>query len=271
MGPWQAMRQHWPEYLMEAFGLGAFMVAAGVAVFILEANGSPLRMWIRDDVMRRVIIGIAMGGTAVGIIYSPWGQQSGAHINPAVTLTFLRLGKIKPWDALFYILAQFAGGILGVVLVRLLLGKYFALAPVSYVVTVPGQAGTVAAFLAEFLISLGLMLTILVFMNSARLARFTGVAAGVLIVVYIIVESPLSGMSMNPARTFASAVPADDWYGWWIYYTAPILGMLLAVDTYRLFRRRTTHMCAKLHHPMHRRCVHCGYVPAHNEQPQGDS
>ena len=71
------MRQHWPEYLMEAFGLGAFMVAAGVAVFILEANGSPLRMWIRDDVMRRVIIGIAMGGTAVGIIYSPWGQQSG--------------------------------------------------------------------------------------------------------------------------------------------------------------------------------------------------
>lgn len=271
MGPWQAMRQHWPEYLMEAFGLGTFMIAAGVAVFILEANGSPLLMWIHDDVMRRVIIGIAMGVTAVGIIYSPWGQQSGAHINPAVTLTFLRLGKIKAWDALFYILAQFTGGILGIVITRLILGKHFAQSPVSYVVTVPGQAGMGAAFLAEFLISLGLMLTILIFMNSPRLARFTGVAAGVLIVVYIIVESPLSGMSMNPARTFASAVPAEDWSGWWIYYTAPILGMLLAVDTYRLFRRSTTHMCAKLHHPPHRRCVHCGYVPVHSEPPRGVS
>lgn len=271
MGPLQALRQHWPEYLMEAFGLGAFMVAAGVAVFILEANGSPLLTWIHDDVVRRVIIGIAMGLTAVAIIYSPWGQQSGAHINPAVTLTFLRLGKIKPWDALFYILAQFSGGILGIVLVRLFLGKHFAQAPVSYVVTVPGQAGIIAAFLAEFLISLGLMLAILVFMNNARLARFTGLAAGLLVAVYIIIESPLSGMSMNPARTFASAVPANDWYGWWIYYTAPILGMLLAVDTYRLFRRSTTHMCAKLHHPAHRRCVHCGYEPAQNDPPRGVS
>ena len=59
-------------------------------------------------------MGAIMGLTAIGLIYSPWGQQSGAHLNPAVTLTFWRLGKVATWDALFYVLAQFAGGALGV-------------------------------------------------------------------------------------------------------------------------------------------------------------
>lgn len=256
-----SLRQHWPEYLIEAWGLGMFMVSAGVFVTLLEFPGSPVQQVIANPDIRRALIGLAMGLTAIGIIYSPWGQQSGAHINPAVTLTFLRLRKVAPSDALFYIIAQFAGGTLGVLLVAILFGEMFARAPVSYVATVPGPTGISIAFVAEFLMSLGLMLTILFFMNTKRLARLTGLAAGVLVATYITLEAPLSGMSINPARTFASGAPGGIWNHAWIYYTAPILGMLAAVEVYRLLRRQATFRCAKLDHPDHKRCIHCGYDP----------
>src|SRR5262252_2387067 len=97
----EALRSHWPEYLMEAAALGMFMVSACVCGILLECV---------TGLFNRVLGGIAMGLTAVSIISSPWGQRSGAHMNPAFTLTFLFLGKIAPWDALFYVVAQFAGG-----------------------------------------------------------------------------------------------------------------------------------------------------------------
>jgi aquaporin Z len=256
-----ALRTHWPEYLMEAWGLGLFMVSAGVFATLLEYPGSPLHVLLPDADLRRAIIGIAMGLTAVGIIYSPWGQQSGAHLNPAVTLTFLRLGKVAPVDALFYIVAQFAGGTLGVLLVRLLFGAAFTAPPVSWVATLPGEGGVAPAFVAEFLISLGLMLVVLTVSNHDRLARFTGVFAGVLVALYITLEAPLSGMSMNPARSFASAAPAESWQHLWIYFTAPLLGMLTASWVYVALRTRAAVHCAKLDHPPHRRCIHCGYEP----------
>ena len=71
-------------------------------------------------------------------------------------------------------------------------------------------------------------------------------------------------MSMNPARTFSSAAPAGDWTSAWVYFTAPFLGMLLAVEIYRLLRFSTVRMCAKLDHAADRRCIHCGYEPVAN-------
>jgi len=244
---------------MEAWGLGTFMVSAGIVVVLLESPGSPLPELIPDANLRRAIVGMAMGLTAIGIIYSPWGKQSGAHINPAVTLTFLRLGKIAAWDAWFYIVFQFVGGTLGVLLVWTCFGDSFAQPPVAYVVTVPGPEGVRLAFVAEILISMVLMLTVLAFMNARRLAHYTGLAVGVLVAVFITLEAPFSGMSMNPARTFASAAPAGIWTSGWIYFTAPVLGMLSAVELYRLFRFTTRRMCAKLDHPIDRRCIHCGF------------
>ena len=245
---------------MEAAGLGMFMISAGTFGTILEYPGSPAHQAIADPFLRRILMGTAMGLTAIGIIYSPWGKQSGAHINPSVTLTFFRLGKIEPWDALFYIAAQFAGGVAGVLLVALILGHPFANPPVTYVTTLPGSGGPAIAFLAEVAISFVLMFAVLVTTNIESLARHTGLFAGALVAIYIIAEAPISGMSMNPARTFGSALPAQLWESLWIYFTAPLLGMLLASEVYLRVRGAHRVFCAKLHHHNDKRCIfRCGY------------
>jgi aquaporin Z len=251
---------HWPEYLSEALGLGAFMVSACVITVMLEHPASALRIALADPLARRALIGLAMGLTAVAIIYSPWGQRSGAHLNPSVTLTFLRLGKIRGWDAAFYVASQVIGGLSGVLLTWAVLGAALAAPAVHYAVTVPGAWGALPAFLGELMISFGLMLAVLGVSNTPRLARFTGLAAGALVAVYITFEAPLSGMSMNPARTLGSAIPAGDFTGLWLYLTAPPLGMLLAAETYVHLRGAAAVVCAKLHHPHDQRCIFaCGY------------
>src|SRR5512134_2818537 len=112
-----ALRGHWPEYLIEGWALGMFMISAAVFATLFDYPGSPLHRAIADPDLRRVLTGIAMGLTAIALIYSPWGRRSGAHMNPAVTLSFLRLGRIRAGVAAAYVTAQFAGGALGVALI----------------------------------------------------------------------------------------------------------------------------------------------------------
>jgi aquaporin Z len=253
---------HWQEYLAEALGLGLFMVAAGIVATALDSPRSPLHTWIADADARRALAGVAMGLTAVGLIYSPWGKRSGAHMNPAVTLAFLHLGKIRPRDALSYIVAQFAGGLVGVLLVAGLFGDAFSGMPVSYAATMPGSAGVAVAFAAELVISFVLLLAILWIAGHPRHSQCAGLAAGVLVALYISVEAPLSGMSMNPARSFASAAPGALWENLWIYFVAPPLGMFLAARAYLALHASRYAGCAKLVHDPAHRCIHCGDEPA---------
>ena len=251
-----ALRAHWPEYLMEAGLLGAFMVSACMFGVLYESAHSPIRQAITSSFIRRMLMGASMGLTAIVIIYSPWGKQSGAHINPSVTFTFFRLGRIKRWDAIFYIAAQFIGSAFGVVLIGRLFMKELADPAVRYVVTVPGKYGLFIAFVAEVVITFILMSTILRVSNHARLARYTGICAGLLVALYITIEAPLSGMSMNPARSFGSGFSAGVWTGFWIYLTAPLLGMLSAAEVH--LRRNALVRCCKLHHENNKRCIFCG-------------
>ncbi len=239
---------------MEAAELGAFMVVATLATALIEYRGSPVRHLVVDETARRALIGLAMGATAIGIVYSPWGRQSGAHFNPAVTLTFFRLGKVAPHDAAFYIIAQFAGAIAGVLLAALVLRDRIATPEVQYIVTVPGADGPLIALIAEVVISFILMMAVLIMTNTSGVARFTGVVVGVLVALFITVEAPLSGMSMNPARTVGSAVPARNATDLWVYLTAPPMGMFLAAEIYvRLLGRRVR--SAKLRHDNSKRCI----------------
>lgn len=257
------LKRHWPEYLMEAAGLGIFMISAGVFTILFEYPASPVHQAMPSSFLRRSLIGLAMGLTAIGIIYSPWGKRSGAHLNPAVTLSFLRLGKIQAWDAGYYIAAQFLGGLAGVVLVELFFPSAFRAPEVAYVATIPGANGPWGAFAAEVLISFGLMSMVLAVSNAPHLNRFTGLFAGVLVFLYITFEAPQSGMSMNPARTFASALPGGIWNDIWIYFTAPFVGMLGAVEVKRLWGG-IHHACPKLGHSEHHRCIFCGLHMHHH-------
>jgi aquaporin Z len=256
-----ALRHHWPEYLIEAAGLGIFMLAACVAGTLLGHPASPAVGALPDPLARRGLMGAAMGLTAVGLIYSPWGRRSGAHFNPATTLTFWRLGKIAPADAALYALAQTAGGITGVLLAAVLVGPPLGAPDVLYVATVPGPVGPAGAFVAEVAITFVLMSVVLRASNTARLAPFTGLLAGALVAAYITLEAPLSGMSMNPARSLASALPARTWPTLWIYVLAPPLGMLLAAELYVRRRGPAAVFCAKLHHDTTQRCIfRCRYA-----------
>jgi aquaporin Z len=255
-----ALKQHWPEYLIEAVGLGIFMVSASVFTILLYHPSSPIVKNLTEEFPRRVLVGLAMGLTAIGIIYSPWGKQSGAHLNPAVTLTFFRLGKVAPWDAVFYVIAQFIGGIAGVVLVAAIAEKFLAHPSVNYVATLPGSSGIGVAFFGEAIISFILMTVVLIVSNTIKLARFTGIFAGICIVAFITFESPFSGMSMNPARTFGSAVLPHLWNSLWVYFVAPPLGMLLAAALHLQLKGPVA--CAKLHHQNVKRCIFCEYQQA---------
>lgn len=261
-----AVRDHWPEYLMEATLLGVFMISACVFGVLLEHPSSPISQLIENSMLRRVIGGLAMGLTLIGIVYSPWGQRSGAHLNPSVTLTFYSLGKVDRWDALFYIAFQFLGGIGGVVVAELLIGTPLRHDAVNYVVTVPGPDGAGVALLAEVFISLLMMTTVLLVSNLPRLSRFTGLFAGVLLASFITFVAPLSGVSLNPARTFGSALAANEWSGFWVYFVAPPIAMWTAGRLYAWRSGMHAVFCAKLHHHNQQRCIfRCNYGAIHDK------
>jgi aquaporin Z len=249
-----ALRAHWPEYLIEAGLLALFMISACTFGVLLFHPGSPVHAALGGDFGRRTVMGAAMGATAVAIVYSPWGQRSGAHINPSTTLAFLRLGKVSRADAIFYVASQFVGATSGVAISWALLGARLAHPSANFVATVPGPGGALVALAAEGAIAFLLMSAVLV-VSSSRFQRLTGLFAGLLVAAFVTFEAPMSGMSMNPARSFGSAVFSGALAPLWIYFLAPPLGMQLAAA---LLPARAKRGCAKLDHPRDVSCIFCG-------------
>ncbi len=261
-----ALHRHWFLYLYEGAELAIFMLSACFGAVLLYSKSSPIPAELPNTALRGLLMGAAMGLTAVLIIHSPMGKASGAHFNPAITLTYLRLGKIAPWDAALYIVGQFAGGVAGVGVSALILGKRLALPPVQYVITVPGVYGTAAAFGAEFLMAALLMGTVLWTTNRANLARYTSYMVGVLITFYVLIFGPVSGFSINPARTVGSAYFAHVWTALWLYFIAPPLGMLVAAQIYVMQYGIARVLCAKLHHAPSYLCpFDCAYSKEEEE------
>ena len=250
-----SLHLHWPEYLMEAGESGIYLFSACAVATLLWHPASPIQRYLPSDAVRRMLMGLAMGATIVAIVLSPWGKQSGAHFNPAVTFTFYRLRKVALWDAVFYCSAQFLGAVAGVGLASLVLQGAPAHKVVRYAATIPGIYGDTIALVAELAISFILMSAILFASNHEVLAPYTHYFAAILVAAYIAFESPLSGMSTNPARTFGPAVYASYWHALWIYFVGPPLGMLAAAEVLLLVRDRKGPSCAKLHHNNDKRCI----------------
>jgi aquaporin Z len=248
------LRCHWPEYLMEAAEVTLYLFLTCVFASLLLNPASPVPHYVGGTVLR-ALMGLAVGATVFVIVTSPWGKQSGGHFNPALTLAFFRLGKIGLPDALVYVAAQFSGAVAGVCIARYVLPNTFGRQAIRYAVTAPGVRGVTVAFIAELTISFVLMSTILVASNYKELTHYTPYLVGLLYATFIILETPLSGMSMNPARSFAPASHVSYWHALWVYFTAPTFGMLIAAELFLRVRGGIQPFCAKLHHANNKRCI----------------
>jgi aquaporin Z len=230
--------------------LAFFISSASLFTVLLEHPASPVRQSLAEQHFgRRVIMGVLMGLVIVGIIYSPWGKRSGAHINPAVTLAFWQLGKIRTPDALWYVLLQVLGGPTAALLMKhVVLTAWYGHPAVNYVLTEPppGPNGWWLAWGAEFIITLVLVAVTLLMLHSERWKKLTGWVTGLLLTLYIVYETPYSGMSLNPARSLASAVAAGRFHGLWIYFTAPVAGAWLATVLFLRWHHGQPLACAVL-------------------------
>jgi aquaporin Z len=261
-----AISRNWALYVCEAIELALFMLSACACAVVLFDPSWPASYLFPDVIVRRVLMGIAMGITAVLIIHSPLGKRSGAHFNPAITLTYFRLGKIELWDTVFYIFFQFIGGILGVAVAAAVFGASLSKPAVEYVITVPGAYGIWAAFLAEFFMAAVLMAVVLLLSNRTEFAAYVSYSVGGLIAIYVVLFSPVSGVSVNPARTAGSAVFAGVWTAGWLYFVAPLLGMFSAAEAYARIRGIADILCAKLHPDAEAPCPFVCSFPGHRHK-----
>src|SRR5262249_42542707 len=144
-----SLRLHWPEYAMEFAAMGLYLLFTCMFATLFQHPVSPIRHLIPNDIVRRASFGISVGATIVVIVLTPWGKHSGSHLNPAMTLTFYRLGKMEFWDGIFYGVAQFTGATVGVVIATFLLLGAPGNPMVRYAATLPGVYGAGIAFIAE--------------------------------------------------------------------------------------------------------------------------
>ena len=203
---------------MEAAELATLMFCICGAGTLFYGRNSPLANVGLSWTTRSTLMGVVVASATFLIIRSPFGRRSGAHFNPALTVAYLSLRRIHRWDALSYVVAQFTGGIVGVFLAHQLFGTNLSDFPVRYVVTIPGRNGTIVAFVAELLTSFVLMEVVLVATNHPRLAKFSPFFVASVTVFYYVFSTSISGYSVNPARSFSSALFAHIWQGIWVYF-----------------------------------------------------
>lgn len=255
-------------YASEFLGTGLMLGFGLLAVAMFWSASSPLADLAINPGLRRLMTGFCFAGGATLLIYSPLGQISGGHLNPSVTLAFLALKKISLRDSFGYILAQFAGAVTGV---GLLFGVLFGLLGwsdgVAAGATRPGSGYALPlVFLAEIVITFLLMFSILLVSNKRSIAKFTPAVAGTLVMLMVWIESPISGTSLNAARSFAPALYSGIWEHHWIYWAAPIMGAQIAALAYRFLPGLGPVLCCKLYHTDRYHCHHAAC--RHSRQAQ---
>lgn len=223
-----------PWLLFGAELLGtALLIALGLSLVILGfGQGSPVVRLIPSNGCRRLLTGFLFGSTGALIALSPLGKESGAHINPVVTLAFWLMGKLKTSHAVGYVLAQLMGAVLGAVPL-LAWGEMGR--SVSFGATLPGPGyGPGWALAGEATTTFALIVGLFSFLRHHRLRPFTPVLFPFLYAVMVFAEAPISGTSTNPARSLGPAVISGVWYDWWVYWVGPLVGTSLGAAMFRV-------------------------------------
>jgi aquaporin Z len=233
-----SFRKNYIHYLQEALGLAIFMISACFFSALLGGTDPSFHFTIQNNAVHNLVMGLLMGATALFIFYSPFTAPSGSQINPAVTITFLRLNKMCKYDALFYIIFQFIGGTITVYVIAALIGNSLTEAPVHYAATVPGKFGVAAAVITEYIIAVIMMTMVLFTSQHHVLKKYTRIIAGCFVCLNVIFAGPISGFGMNPARSFASAFHSHIYTAFWIYLFIPFAGMLSAAEIFLFVERR---------------------------------
>jgi aquaporin Z len=229
------------------------MVLAIVSAATLAlGQGSPMA----GQGARFLLLGALVAPCIALIAVSPLGRLSGAHINPAVTLGFWKLGWVSRHDLFGYVAAQLAGGLAGALVARLLLPRS-ATDSIGGAVTHPHGASTLGALSLEAGMTALLLGVVLAFVSSERLARWTPLALVPVIAAIIWLGSPWTGASLNPARSEGPAVAFTDLADLWLYFLAAALGALAMAAAWP---RRP--MTAKLFHDPRYPCSLRSEMPA---------
>src|SRR5215469_10356941 len=219
-------RPLWIRLIIEFLGTFVLVtVAAGAGVINHYAGGNPIS---------RTAAVIAPGAVVMAMIYA-WGPLSGLHINPAVTFGFTARGVFPPRWVVPYWVVQLAGAICAALFLQLMFGDVSSGG--NYPITTPG--GTWKSLVMETVLTAILVSIIL---NTATGHRSIGhkaaIAVGATVALLGLFASPISGASMNPARSLGPDIVSTDFTGWWIYIAGPVIGAFIAVAIIALVRGR---------------------------------
>lgn len=248
-------RLHWPEYGAELLGT-AFLVFVGLSAVVFDFGaGLPMGHLVPNHSLRLLITGLLFAGSGSLVAISPLGKLSGAHINPSVSLAFWVHGKLPALDLLGYVIGQLLGALLGAILLALVWGTHAA--SIHDGVTAPGPGYPLwVVFGAEMCLTLLLVLFIFLFVSSHRLMHWTPLMNWIVVATMVWLEAPISGTSLNPARSLGPDIVAWFWQSQWLYCIAPPLGGMLAVGVFRLIAAGERDvLTGKLFHVAHYRSV----------------
>ena len=220
-------RTPWELFRSEMIGTGLLLLCGLSLVIFVFGAGSPIAEAVPNSTVRMAMTGFLFGSIGALIAISPVGDVSGAHINPAVTLGFLLMGKFKPRVAFGYVVAQLTGALLGSVL---LLAWGHMGRSIDFGASLPGEGySTWAVLLGEVATTFGLIAGLCVFLAIRELRRFTPAMIPFLYAIMVPLEAEISGTSTNPARSFGPAIVSQNFHGWWIYWVGPFLGTVVAI------------------------------------------
>ena len=210
------------KYIAEFIGTFALVFCGTGAVTIDE---------ITHGAVTHVGIAITFGLIVMAMIYAV-GEVSGAHLNPAVTIAFA-VNKNFAWkEVMPYIFAQLAGALVASFILKFLFPSAVLLGA-----TLP-SGDAMQSFVLEIILTFFLMFVILqVATGSKEKGMFAGLAIGAVVLLEAMFAGPISGASMNPARSFAPAIASNHFEHLWIYLTAPVIGALIAIIVFRIIKK----------------------------------